>query len=192
MRISEYVFVQLSNLSRRSTRIDIVCDLYPEGLNLKELIQIERGIGVQLNFDNDTVFPSDFASNFLRKNKHKRVFYPYLVDKILEKAYYKDKIVVVTRNEKIEMNLKGMLTNVNMSDSSHSEANTRIILHVFSCVHSGLKDIYMRTNVTDVVVILVTYMPDFLEIDSNVQVSVVSGVGFNTSCISVKAIAAYI
>ena len=192
MRISEYVFVQLSNLSRRSTRIDIVCDLYPEGLNLKELIQIERGIGVQLNFDNDTVFPSDFASNFLRKNKHKRVFYPYLVDKILEKAYYKDKIVVVTRNEKIEMNLKGMLTNVNMSDSSHSEANTRIILHVFSCVHTGLKDIYMRTNVTDVVVILVTYMPDFLEIDSNVQVSVVSGVGFNTSCISVKAIAAYI
>ena len=192
MRISEYVFVQLSNLSRRSTRIDIVCDLYPEGLNLKELIQIERGIGVQLNFDNDTVFPSDFASNFLRKNKHKRVFYPYLVDKILEKAYYKDKIVVVTRNEKIEMNLKGMLTNVNMSDSSHSEANTRIILHVFSCVHSGLKDIYMRTNVTDVVVILVTYMPDFLEIDSNVQVSVVPGVGFNTSCISVKAIAAYI
>ena len=179
-------------MSRRSTRIDIVCDLYPEGLNLKELIQIERGIRVQLNFDNDTVFPSDFASNFLRKNKHKRVFYPYLVDKILEKAYYKDKIVVVTRNEKIEMNLKGMLTNVNMSDSSHSEANTRIILHVFSCVHSGLKDIYMRTNVTDVVVILVTYMPDFLEIDSNVQVSVVPGVGFNTSCISVKAIAAYI
>ena len=179
-------------MSRRSARIDVVCDLYPEGLNLKELIQIEGGIGVQLNFDNDTVFPSDFASNFLRKNKHKRVFYPYLVDKILEKAYYKDKIVVVTRNEKIEMNLKGMLTNINMSDSSNSEVNTRIILHVFSCVHSGLKDIYMRTNVTDVVVNLFTYMPDFLEIDSNVQVSVVSGVGFNTSCISVKAIAAYI
>ena len=111
-------------MSRRSARIDIVCDLYPEGLNLKELIQIEGGIGVQLNFDNDTVFPSDFASNFLRKNKHKRVFYPYLVDKILEKAYYKDKIVVVTRNEKIEMNLKGMLTNINMSDSSNSDSSS--------------------------------------------------------------------
>ena len=49
----------------------------------------------------------------------------------------------------------------------------------------------MRTDVTDVVVILFTYMPDFLEIDSNVQVSVVPGVGFNTICISVKAIAAY-
>ena len=59
------------------------------------------------------------------------MFYPYLVDKILEKVCYKDKIVVLTRNEKIEMNLNGTLANINMSDSSHSEADTRIIFHVF-------------------------------------------------------------
>ena len=35
-------------------------------------------------------------------------------------------------------------------------------------------------------------MPGSLEIDSNVPVSVVSGVGFNTGCISANAIAAYI
>ena len=125
-------------------------------------------------------FP-DFALNFLRNNENKRAFYFYLVDKILEKAYYKDKVVVVTRNEKIEMNLKGKLANTNMSDSSHSEADTRIILHVFSCAHSSLKDICMRTNDTDVVVIFVAYMPDVLEIDSNVRVSGVSGVEFNSS-----------
>ena len=101
---SDYVFVELNNLSRRGARIDIVCDLYPEGLNLKESILIERGIGVQLNNDNYTEFPSDFASNFLRENENKRLFSPYFVDKTLEKAYYKDKIVVVTRNEKVEMN----------------------------------------------------------------------------------------
>ena len=50
----------------------------------------------------------------------------------------------------------------------------------------------MQTNDTDVVVILVAYMPDFLEIDCNVQVSAVFGVGFNTSCMSVNAIAAHI
>ena len=59
-----------------------------------------------------------------------------------------------------------------MSDSSHSEADTRIILHVFSCVHNGLKGIYVRTNDTDVVVILVAYMSDLLGIYSNVRVSV--------------------
>ena len=50
----------------------------------------------------------------------------------------------------------------------------------------------MRTYDTDVVVILVAYMIDFLEIDSNVRVSIVSVVGFNTSCISVNVIATYI
>ena len=55
--LSEYIFVELNNLSRRSARIDIICDLYPEGLNLKESFQNERGIGVQLNFDNDNEVP---------------------------------------------------------------------------------------------------------------------------------------
>ena len=36
------------------------------------------------------------------------------------------------------------------------------------------------------------YMPDFLEIDSNLQVSVVPGFGFDTSCISENPIAGYI
>ena len=68
---SEYVFVELNNLSGRSARIDVVWDFYPKGLNLKELIQIKRSIGVQLNFDNDTEFSSDFESNFLIKNEKK-------------------------------------------------------------------------------------------------------------------------
>ena len=68
---SEYVFVELNNLSRRSARIDVVWDFYPKGLNLKELIQIKRSIGVQLNFDNDAEFSSDFESNFLIKNEKK-------------------------------------------------------------------------------------------------------------------------
>ena len=114
------------------------------------------------------------------------------MDKILGKAYYKDNIVVVIRNEKIEMSLKGTLVNINMSDSSHSKADASINLHVFSCVHCGLKDIYVRTNDMDVVVISVTYMPDLLEIRGTLRVSVVSGVGCNTSCISVNAITAYI
>ena len=114
------------------------------------------------------------------------------MDKILGKAYCKDNIVVVIRNEKIEMSLKGTLVNINMSDSSYSKADTSINLHVFSCVHCGLKDIYVRTNDMDVVVILVAYMPDFLEISGTLRISVVSGVECNSSCISVNAITVHI
>ena len=51
---SEYVFIKLNNSLRRRATIHIVCDFYPEVLNLKESIQIERVIGVQLNFDNES------------------------------------------------------------------------------------------------------------------------------------------
>ena len=95
--------------------------------------------------------------------------------------------MVATTDEKIEMNLKGTLANINMSDSSHSESDTRII-----SLRLITYNIYVRTNDTDVAVTLVAYMPDFREFDSNVRVSIVSGIGFNTSCISVNAIAAYI
>ena len=137
-------------------------------------------------------FPLTLHQIFYERMKTNKVFYPYLVKKMLEKAYYKEKIVVVTRNEKTKMNLKGMLANINMSDSSHSEPDKKIILYIFSYVHSGLKDIYVQANDMNVVAILVVYMPDSLEIDSNVWVSVVSRVRFNTSCISVNAITAYI
>ena len=36
----EHVITELNILSRSSTRIDVICDMYPEGMNLKELIQI--------------------------------------------------------------------------------------------------------------------------------------------------------
>ena len=51
---SEYVFIKLNNSLRRRATIHIVCDFYLEDLNLKESIQIERVIGVQLNFDNES------------------------------------------------------------------------------------------------------------------------------------------
>lgn len=188
----ECVSNELNNLSRRSVRMDIVCDMYPEGLNLKELIQTERGVGTQVSFDNETEFPSDFASNFLRQNENKRVFYPYLVDKIVEGLYYKEKTVVATKNESIIMNLEGTLADVTMPESSHPEADTRIILHVISCIENGIKDIYIRTNDTDVVVLLVAYMPKFLEIGNVVQVVAVCGVGFNTNYLSVNTIAVYV
>ena len=55
--------------------MDIACDIYPESLDLSKSIQIKKGVDVQLNFDNDTEFSSDFATIFLRKNEKK----PYLL-----------------------------------------------------------------------------------------------------------------
>ena len=69
------------------------------------------------------------------------------MDKILEKAYYKEKITVVTKKK--QKNVKGTLANMNMPDSSHSKPDTRIILHVYSCGLIGLTNIYVQINDAD-------------------------------------------
>ena len=83
--IKPKTFGELMSLSRESVRLDIVTDTYPEGMNLKEQLQVERGVGKRMNFHDDTDFPSDFASDFLRNSENKRNFYPYLIDKIMTK-----------------------------------------------------------------------------------------------------------
>ena len=189
---SEYLLDELNNISRSSARMDIVYDLYPEDYTLKEQTQIERGIGTQVNFSDETEFPSDFASNFLRKNENKRVYYPDLIVKLVEKWYYKSKIIIATKGEEIVTNLEGSLEEIMMPSCSHPKADTRIILDVFSCIENGMKDIYIRTNDTDVVVILVAYMPDFLKTNNQVRVFAVCGVGFNTYPLSINTIADHV
>ena len=75
-------------------------DLYPDGINLKEITQHRRGIRRHVEFDNNTPFPINFASDFLRQSENNRKFYPYLVELILQKYQFHDKIVVATKNFK--------------------------------------------------------------------------------------------
>ena len=64
--------------------MDIVTDIYPEGPNLKKSLQMERGTGKHLKFNDDTEFPANFSSDLLRNSDNKREFYPY--DKVLSKS----------------------------------------------------------------------------------------------------------
>ena len=68
----------------------------------------------------------------------------------------------------------------------------KIILHVFSCIQSGMKDIYVHLIDTDIVVILVEYMPDFLKINNEVCISSVCAVGVNIYTLSINAITDYV
>ena len=54
------------------------------------------------------------------------------------------------------------------------------------------EDIYVSSNDTDVVFILVAYMPDFLKINNEVCISSVCAVGVNIYTLSINAIADYV
>ena len=70
------------SLSRGSGRIDIVTDMYPDGINLKELTQTDRGVGARVNFNDEDEFPADFSTDFLRQTENKRFFTRILFPKL--------------------------------------------------------------------------------------------------------------
>ena len=153
-----YVYPELMKLSRFCLRLDSVTDSYHEGPNLKESLQVERGTGTRLKFNDDTEFPAHFSSDLLRNSENKREYYPYVVDKILSKSMYDEKCVVATRNEKTVANYKATSLGVDMPDCTHIEADTCIILHVLNCIHSGIQNIIVCSIDTDAVVLLIAYM----------------------------------
>ena len=150
-------------------------DSYPDGINLKEMTQHRRGIGMHVEFDNSTPFAIDFAIDFLRRSENKCKFYPYLVELILQKYQFLDKIFVATKNEKVITNFEGSLTEVEMSDCSQSQADSRIILHFSNCIQMDLINVYMFEQ-TVLMWLLIAFMSYFLKINAGAQVIAICGV----------------
>ena len=67
---------------RYQKRINIVCRRYFKD-SLKNQTRIGRGIGAQINFNDDTPFPSDFQSDFPYFNENKNALNECLAQKLI-------------------------------------------------------------------------------------------------------------
>ena len=103
-----------------------------------------------------------------------------------------NKIAIATKNEKLLTNLEADLSEIVMPDCHHPEADTRIVLHVLNCIENGVDEVYVRSNDTNVVVLLVGYMPNFLEINSSAKIVAQCGVGLKTYSLSINTLAEYV
>ena len=68
------VYEEISNQSKGCARVDFVTDSYPYGINLKEMIQHRRCIGVNVDFDKNTPFPIDFVGISLEVQRTSATF----------------------------------------------------------------------------------------------------------------------
>ena len=100
------LYEEISKQSKGCAISDIVTDSYPDGINLKEITQHRRGIGMHVEFDSNTPFLIDFFSDFLTRSESKHKFYQCLVELILQKHQFHDKVAVVTKKEKVITNLE--------------------------------------------------------------------------------------
>ena len=134
-------------------------------------------------------FSHRLCRDFLRSSENKRNVCPYLVELILKKYQFQDKIVAAKKNEKVITILEISLAKVKISGYSQSEAGSKIILHDSHCIQMDLFKVYVRINNTGVDVLLVAFIPDFLKINAGAQVIVICGVSTHKCCMSTNVIA---
>ena len=98
--------------------------------------------------------------SFLRDDDNKTELFNFLADKIVENCT--ENTVLVTQKEDVLCNLQFNVEG--LMPCNHEEADTRIFLHVRHAVAGGHKQVIIKANDTDVLVIAVSMFPMLCEL----------------------------
>ena len=155
----EAIWNYITHIGQNNCRIDIVCDNYSDQNLLKERTRSSRGSGGEIDFSLESPFPKDFVKDFMKNVKNKEKFYDLLISFLHEKSLLLDTKYIFTNRRKVISNHIS-----EMEDCSHLEADYRIVLHIVSAILEGLKRVVVRSNDTDVLIILIQYYNHFCEV----------------------------
>ena len=142
-----------SQITPTITRIDAVWDTYPDE-NLKTLTHNRRGLGPRTRIcDGNTRIPKhEWNSGFLKNTDNKKDLFSFFC-KQLVKQNFGGRLLIST-------NLQGVLSNIRAAVSglqpcNHTEADTKIILHLAHAASQGHQMALVRTVDSDVVILAI-------------------------------------
>ena len=125
---SKMIFEEnLLNKLQRSTRCDIVFDIYDREASLKAQTREGRGSGNLLKVKPDTHLPKDWKS-FLRVSCNKTALFSYLADEAKSMLIPDGKDLVLTRGSQV-VSVNSSFDTSELEPCNHEEADTRIFLH---------------------------------------------------------------
>ena len=136
-------------------RTDIVFDVYL-ATSLKAEARTKRGQGGRRRVTETGRIPPNWHS-FLRDDDNKTELLSFLADKIVQNCT--ENTVVVTQKEDVLCNLQFNVEG--LMPCNHEEADTRIFLHA---VAGGHKQVIIKANDTDVLVLAVSMFPMLCEL----------------------------
>ncbi|KAL8561604.1 hypothetical protein ACOMHN_024839 [Nucella lapillus] len=158
---SEYVSLHIvpyleAQITSSTQRIDAIWDNYPEENNLKALTQQRRGNGPRTRVgDGSTPIPKrDWNSGFLKNQENKKELFSFITTQI-SKADMDGNLLLSTRFETVLSNKYCDLTT--LQPCNHSEADTRILLHLAHAAKQGHTTAFVRTVDSDVVVLTIRF-----------------------------------
>ena len=97
--------------------------------------------------------------DFMKNIKNKEKFYDLLISFLHEKSLLLDRKYIFTNRHKVILNHIS-----EMEDCSHLETDYRIVLHFVSALQEGPKRVVVRSNDTDVLIILIQYYNHYCEV----------------------------
>ena len=157
-------------------RVDIVSDQYSD-----KSIRYHTRLDIQSNieFDRNTVVPENIATTFLTDETNKIKLDDLIAQKCrnLSTLNWNEQFCVTNRlTDMITDNGEKVMYTPNMI-SVLEEANNRIVCHINDLLENGFSKISVKTCDTDVIVILLGFMEQFLDAMPELELFV----DFNTS-----------
>ncbi len=149
---SVFIPYMMSQL-RNAMRLDVVWDRYVED-SLKGMTRAKRGKGVRRHVTAEGAIPKNWQ-NFLRVNHNKTELFLFLSKALLLAFDEEGKQLVITNDNSI-LSKPPLLDSDSLSPSTHEEADTRLLLHVYHAALHGHLKIVTRTVDTDVAVLAVS------------------------------------
>ena len=179
----EHLLRQIENQARKLhvRRMDIVLDTY-QRCSVKGSTREDRGNEAIFVFKEDDNLPKDFASEFLLNDQNKIKLNQMVCECASNPLFWNwDGEIVITRGTRVWSRSDGVndLAEMKWDDGIHEEADNRMVCHMKDILYRGFTSIQLRTVDTDVVAILLGFMPQFLEFNEDVVIIVDFGTGNN-------------
>ena len=142
-----------AQLKNDTQRIDAIWDNYPEENNIKALTDKRRGNGSRTRIGNgSTKIPKHKWNSGFLKNENKKELFSFISTQI-SKNDMGGKLLLSTRFETVLSSRPCDVTT--LQPCNHSEADTRILLHLAHAAEHGHTKTYVRTVDSDGVVLAV-------------------------------------
>ena len=152
---SENILVlYLTNQMKNIQRLDIVWDQYFEN-SLKAATRIKRGKGTQHKVEASAKISSRGWSKFLREDKNKSRLIAFLADQILL-INCQGKLLYSTKGNSVISSSAEIRHCHTLSQCTHEEADTRMLLRVLEIAKSGFSKVMIHTADTDIVVLSIS------------------------------------
>ena len=147
LKIIEYIRKQFRGAV---LRVDMVFDIYKKD-SLKAVTRKKRGKGTRRRVEGKNKIPSNWPE-FLRVDENKSELFALISERVANEIF--PGLVIITRGKGVISS--GFCDLEGLTDCTHEEADTRMLLHASHGALHGMMKILIRTVDTDVVVLSIS------------------------------------